>query len=378
MATISMFGPTRAGKTSVVWAFLYKMVKYREQLLPDHPMELSLSIHHTGKDLDQFDAPPQPDGTRRPDFDVMRIARQPRNLRDYRQQVSAFVHDISLYDNQGVLFSAGSQQSIEGFTINKPEQFRSIAENVYHAWEDLRESATAVIVLLDPEALGQLSLDAITESIEAATATGPESLENETDPAEEPEMTEQERERRIREAIENRTMFTRNEYARMVNRLAQESWLPAELVLESGVRVRRKVAVCLSKSDLLQDSDTPLQFGVDKVIQRRFGDQMIEAIDNLRGHFGDDNVRTFALSALGFDREDGKPNFDPRDGWLKNPYAWEPIDVEQPFLWALERLERDYLRAMTETLPVARQYFRKHRLANHIPYLGQPVSLPGQ
>jgi len=365
--TIGMFGPVAAGKSTILLALQHMIQNREEDILPNHPMQVQIDA--LDDNYDSYIIPPRLEGTQLPGIKSVDIRREPRDKHNYSQQISAFHHTIGLYDNAGALFSAGSQIEIQGRSIKRPEIFRDIDEEVLFAWDNLRKRAAGLVVLLDSSSVNEsLADDAASVRPYADAAQDDTAFPAPSNPGEEPAPVESAfDDDPIRNYIREKRFFTRAEYARMVGRLADAQWMPAEVMLEDDFCIQRKVAICLSKIDQL---DLDIRLGVDEIIRYEFGTEMERTVKKLRDYYGQDNVALFAISALGYDPDDGEPNYDPSDGWLKNKSvdSWRPQNVEQPFFWILEQLERDYLQLVSRKGGLLQQRLQKSRQIHYIPY----------
>jgi len=94
----------------------------------------------------------------------------------------------------------------------------------------------------------------------------------------------------------------------------------------------RNLAVCLTKSDQLNDRGEPWA-----ILQRRYGSIMRREFEvRSQRH----NIAVFVTSAAGFLKQDGKlmPNF--QNGALRDPNRWNPVNAAAPFFWIFEQIER--------------------------------------
>lgn len=105
----------------------------------------------------------------------------------------------------------------------------------------------------------------------------------------------------------------------------------------------RRIAVCLTKMDMygagLEHSAL-----LAPLVSRKFSPQEADRIlFTLRGLVDDGHDVAFsAVSAAGYLELDSRraPNIEPIANMLVDVSRWEPVNVETPFFWLLERIER--------------------------------------
>lgn len=139
----------------------------------------------------------------------------------------------------------------------------------------------------------------------------------------------------------------RNEYTQLISNLF-------EFVQENQTS-KKYWAFCLTKMDLypqLIRSD-PLY-----VLEQLFGSEMLRLINS---RMAQNEIRVFITSAVGFYSEH-KSNYNYESGNLASAEQWEPYNVESPFFWIFENIERQRLSRVKPSL------FRKDRLKEYIPY----------
>ncbi len=94
----------------------------------------------------------------------------------------------------------------------------------------------------------------------------------------------------------------------------------------------RNLAVCMTKSDQLNDRGDPWP-----ILQRRYGSILRRELEvRSQRH----NIQVFITSAAGYIKQDGKlmPNF--QNGALRDPNRWNPVNTAAPFFWIFEQIER--------------------------------------
>lgn len=318
MAGIAMFGPSGCGKTSVLHAFYWALANDVGGILSRGKMYLRFMINGQEYSL-QHKMISSPAPTSNAETKEFIFGRVPKDPEDPAQQWSAHMHQILMVDNQGKFHTAalGYDQQDEA--------------NVYAA-NVLLELANSIFVLLDPTLLSNTPEAASSDYLlQDSQVTGLE-----------------------------RRLFTQNEYARLVENLRQ---LPA--TTEEGFQ--RRIAICVAKVDQI---GSLVNLDTNVLIRIKFGQDMEMAIRQLEEHFGPQNVRRFKFSAVGFDR-DNTPNFDPAQGWLKDPNNWMPYKIHEPFIWIFQARELDLIRKKAAARSAAEKLFRSDReIENlYIPYM---------
>ncbi|MFT3892775.1 MAG: hypothetical protein QM730_14180 [Anaerolineales bacterium] len=123
------------------------------------------------------------------------------------------------------------------------------------------------------------------------------------------------------------TEYDRHEYAQIIYNLVNL------LLSQAG---QRRIAVCLSKADLLN-----LILPEQELIKACFGPDMLRLFNNPRLQ-----VKFFRVSSVGFVKKTGgrkSPNITS-EGNIENPGSWEPFNVVSPFFWLFESIERQRLK----------------------------------
>jgi GTPase SAR1 family protein len=127
--------------------------------------------------------------------------------------------------------------------------------------------------------------------------------------------------------------------------------------------LKRYIAICISKFDMLGIRRPPKQ-----LVKMYFGDEMM---DLLQQHQATDRIELnyFAVSAMGFINKN-KSNFDislhDGIGGLAQPGQWKPFQIEQPFFWLFEIIEKQRLQRTTS--PLVNIFYKEDRLKKYIPY----------
>ena len=95
---------------------------------------------------------------------------------------------------------------------------------------------------------------------------------------------------------------------------------------------RRNLAVCLTKSDQLNDRGDPWP-----ILQRRYG-SLVRREFEVRSQRH--NIQIFVTSAAGFIKQDGRVMPNSQNGALRDPARWNPVNTAAPFFWLFEQIER--------------------------------------
>lgn len=122
----------------------------------------------------------------------------------------------------------------------------------------------------------------------------------------------------------------------------------------------RFIAACLTKVDRLSIIRDP-----EESVRLTFGPGMSQLFAGYAGR--GTVVRAFGVSAFGYLRsENRQANLDGESIYLKDPNRWRPYNVEQPFFWLFEQLERS--RLATFTKPLGRMFFLSERRQHYVSY----------
>ncbi len=151
--------------------------------------------------------------------------------------------------------------------------------------------------------------------------------------------------------------FTQNQYAGLVRDLF-------DVLLYSPNVENRRVAVCFTKIDLLNVRKRP----PGQLIEAYFGRHMVELLNNYKEQ-NQWEIEAFCVSAAGYlPGRDNAPNYDVRTLNLRNPDQWEPYNVQSPFFWLFEDIERRRVR--NSGSPVLRFFFAGREKS----YMKYPIS----
>jgi len=124
----------------------------------------------------------------------------------------------------------------------------------------------------------------------------------------------------------------------------------------------RYIAACLTKVDTLTTIREPAE-----QIRITFGAGMEQLLAGYDDRWSSE-LRMFAVSSFGFlsNKREANMGSDPRQ--LKDPNHWAPHNVEQPFFWLFEKLERSRLSAFSSS--ISRAFFENERRKLYIGYPG--------
>lgn len=357
-SSITLYGPSGAGKTSLIIALNWKLAS----MLADKPEAMKkheMVVKFSAGAFDIYSQPEEaPEATELHQIGRVIIGREPRDTSDYRQQVSQFEHEINVNDDQGAIFSLAAQREITSLKQLLSQQ--NLDPLVSIAWNILKETH-GIVVLLDPVLLKNSPYGGMVPGIEEIESSAYE-FDLNSPPPDSPVQTGTAFVRRL---------FSQDEYARMVRNL---TWLSPKIERTTRwgnkIEVPRRIAVCMTKSDRLGDLLLHAVDGqnVDKTIELVFGEFMKRALKELRDHFGENNVETYIVSALGFNPANGKPNWNPQTDWLENKMNWEPYQVHKPFFWILENMEQDDLKDHKGLPRFFRNALVHSRLKAYLPY----------
>lgn len=127
---------------------------------------------------------------------------------------------------------------------------------------------------------------------------------------------------------------TKSDYERWVGSLIDG-------LLSKSPNKNLRVAVCVSKSDLVQ-----IQLPTEEIVKVIFGEGIFRALN-----FPHVEKRFFKLSSVGYFKKAGGskrlPNITPddlADAKLLDEDNWNPINVVTPFFWLFEAIERERIR----------------------------------
>lgn len=145
--------------------------------------------------------------------------------------------------------------------------------------------------------------------------------------------------------------FTEEEYTLLVGQLFS--------LLAQSTLNQRSIAVCVTKTDLIQSTGSPLE-----VVRKIFGQEMIRLFDKYANRF---HIKLFLTTSVGYiNKATGQSNFDQKSGQLINFDAWKPENIESPLFWYLERIERQRILRFSSWF--SQFVFKEERSTNYIPY----------
>jgi hypothetical protein len=155
-------------------------------------------------------------------------------------------------------------------------------------------------------------------------------------------------------STQRKQLYKPEEYSNLVRSLLD--WL----VSQRQKPPLRWVAFCLTKTDLLPD---PMLSPSD-VIQADFGYDMLTAIKEY-SYRQDMAMKLFSVSSVGFlDGPSSSANF--RKGQLMDTKRWIPWNIEKPFFWLLEEIERKKLEE--NGAYILRRLYARRRLKHYQVY----------
>lgn len=125
-------------------------------------------------------------------------------------------------------------------------------------------------------------------------------------------------------------------------------------VLDANQR-KLNIALCISKSDLLK-----IERPAEELIKVIFGDDILRAFQHPQI-----NIKCFRVSSVGRVRVLGGkvvPNISEDAGHIREPNAWNPVNVVSPFFWLFEAIERKKISSSSKFSPFG------DRLNYYLPY----------
>jgi hypothetical protein len=305
---IALWGPTRSGKTWLMKSFGKTLTRYTNKD-PEFAYHI---IDPEGHSLQLFKAP-ENEATINVDDIAWLFFRKPK-INTGAHSISAHTHTIWLHDAPG----------------SKLEELKDPV-----IVSGLR-NADGVLILLDPNLLSSTRLSGQVQTQQddliAQLAQGGQGAST-------PSM--------------DSGLYTQNEYTQITTKALE--------LLSHSPREGRGVAICVTKMDLLgvQGRD-PWQ-----LIEAYFGQDMLMQLRSFQAHL---LMETFAVSAAGFLESSGRqPNYDWENQALLAPDQWNPHNVEAPFFWMFEKIERQ--RLAKNSNGIVRSLFGKSRQKDYIPYV---------
>lgn len=306
---IALWGPTGSGKTWLVQSFARRL---QELTARDKDFTYAL-VNEAGQPIYATNPPPV-GGTRRIEDHIWFFYRRPKGVTK-AQILSAHAHSINVHDDRGL----STVELVERATV------MSITQSPY------------VLLMLDPTLLPQIRIQ-LTGSPPDSTPTPDQQLLN-TESINAPSS----------DAGSQAQIQTQGDYAEKVALLLQ--------TLVEEPKEERCVAVCLTKLDLLGvKKRSPWQ-----LIEAYFGSSMHQILESYKREI---EMEAFSISAAGF--ADGKPNWNRQTNEVDFPDKWKPYNVEAPFFWLFDKIERRRLNSSGKMLN--RALFRDDRLKHYIPY----------
>jgi len=290
---IVLWGPKGSGKTSLIYAFGDTINNKYASLNDEFSYDL-LDPQTNGK---TYALPPSMvadirDGTQKSTVINRIFHRSLRNdlrLPQWKKnqlEMSCFSHEISYYDDSG------------GRLIELVHRDAIASDPVLESVWVRFKNAKNVAILLDPSLLDQEEIESDSEA----------------------------------------PRYSREAYLGFTHKLCQK--------MAGEQSIYRRLAVCLTKADLLDPGKVARALGSDskdatwELIADVFGEDMREMLKNLSNlKF---KVEPFVVSA-----KKARVN------------AWDPKGVEYPFFWMIEETEREYLSQRFDTSPKIAKVMRK-------------------
>lgn len=122
-------------------------------------------------------------------------------------------------------------------------------------------------------------------------------------------------------------------------------------VLSKGPR--RNLAVCMTKSDLLNFRGDPWE-----MLERRHG---VSLLNLLRLNQQKHNIEVFATSAAGYVKQGDREMPNISQNGIRDEQHWNPVNTAAPFFWIFEQIER-------ERLQIGLKIFRSGKIKKYISY----------
>jgi len=319
---IALWGPTGAGKDWLFRSFRKELDYYNNrdedfnyellEQLPgeDTPMPLPVEIPHNAPSPDQV-------------VDINYIFRRQALIQDEAHKISSHVHNLIIHNNSG-------RNLIK--SLEDPIAFESTYQTLIHAH-------SLFLVLGIP-----------TEE------RGPLASPTETQPSPEPDEFALAVDKKYTLQVGNGNGTDNSSDTD----LPREVYLNFMKLLFSVISTgpRRNLAICMTKSDLLNFRGNPWD-----MLERRHGSALRHL---LKVQNDQHNIEVFATSAAGYFRVDSKvvPNLSNAE--LRDPGHWSPVNTAAPFFWIFEKIERERLK---QGLSLFRPGYEKK-------YISYPIQRP--
>lgn len=335
---VFLFGPTGVGKSVMFNAIKHTLATHINDYFDGHEMAIRIDV----EPKEDYAKRPRPSGGQIPfklQFERKWVRETPA------QEISAHSHNTTIHDDKGSLFHAAGSEKIRNL-----DELMDVHRKIYAAWKQLIDEAHGILVLLDASrikgnALGEVDLSREDDDSVDGGHSDKARLRYDGSDVNDPEVAE------IIEDIENMALLSAVEIQRMLRRLHE---LPDKIKLAFRVKsqgmeetitieIPRKIAICISKADLLGDMELLEATSVERIINEQFDPGTLLAISKLREKFGETNVEVFLVSSTGFtvrgtsaaEKDDKSRNV------VKDVRNWRPYNVFSPFFWVFQRLEED-------------------------------------
>lgn len=354
----SLFGQTTAGKSMLLSAFLNLLLRDVDKLL-DHPMLTPNFEVNKVREITEVEPP-----TPRKGSTTFRLKRTVKRIKTDASW-SAHENVVQVIDNRGVLFGAGYDKSIRDI-----EQLKLLDRNLREAWKVITDEAHGIIVALDPTLVkgtivyrGQVSEEKLQDDDPSEN-----SRDYEEEEFDDEDMTDEAR-ALVRQILSKVTLST-HEMGRVLSRLLDDevktdislTYIRPETISRNypegkleQVIVKRRIALCITKADLLADTKEDLDeissSNLESYLETEFDYPTSKAVKALKKKFGEENIRLFLVSAAGYDPLTGKraPIGRKQDAFIANEQFWRPYNVQAPFFWLMEQLEMDVISDYAKT-----------------------------
>lgn len=126
---------------------------------------------------------------------------------------------------------------------------------------------------------------------------------------------------------------------------------------------KRYIAICLSKCDLVELKKEPWD-----TLYVVFGERIFEMVQEIK-KIPNIELDVFLVSSAGFAIQKGEvlSNLVPQTGEILYPDRWQPYNVESPFFWLFENIERQRLSRILNPLDSILG-FAEERKKHYVPY----------
>lgn len=307
--SIAIWGPTGAGKDWLFRSFRRELQLYN---LVDDEFQYDISERlpgeHDPKPLDPTVVPSKAPTTQIEEYNY--IFARTTDHEDEAHRISAQAHDIILTNNKGA-------NLVDCLSDHK--KFESTFQSLIHA-------RNLILVLSIP---GDGAQEFATEPNPGALAP-PKEMSVKMDQPEKSEdfgvkMNPLSDADPLHSDDAQRQDWSRDEYYKFMQLLLD--------CFKNGQR--RNLAVCMTKSDLLN-----LRGDALSIFEKRYGLNMVRLLERYANQH---NIEVFTTSAVGYIKKGDRvvPNFE--NGLIGDEKLWRPVNTASPFFWIFEQIERERL-----------------------------------